>query len=41
MGECRRRSPELLVDIEGNLAPGWPPVDEIHWCGDYSPDTYS
>jgi hypothetical protein len=41
MGECRRRSPELLVDIENNLAPGWPPVDEIHWCGDYSPDNYS
>jgi hypothetical protein len=41
MGECRRRSPELLVDIEGNLSPAWPPVDEIHWCGDYSPDNYS
>jgi hypothetical protein len=41
MGECRRRSPELLVDEDGNHSPGWPPVDEIHWCGEYSPDNYS
>ena len=36
MGECRRRSPELLVDENGNQSPGWPPVDDGHWCGEYS-----
>jgi hypothetical protein len=41
MGECRRRSPELLVDEDGTCEPGWPPVDEIHWCGEYSPETLS
>lgn len=41
MGECRRRSPELLVDESGNETPAWPPVDDDHWCGEYSPDTLS
>ena len=41
MGECRRRSPELLVDIEGNLSPAWPPVDDGHWCGEYSTSVLS
>jgi hypothetical protein len=41
MGECRRRSPELLVDEGGNETPAWPPVDDDHWCGEYSPDTLS
>ena len=41
MGECRRRSPKLLVDIEGNASPAWPPVDKIQWCGEYQLDYYS
>jgi len=41
MGECRRRSPELLVDENGNQSPGWPPVDDGHWCGEYSTSVLS
>jgi len=41
MGECRRRPPELLVDENGNQSPGWPPVDDGHWCGEYSTSVLS
>jgi len=34
-GECRRRSPELLLDEEQRLARLWPPVDVLDWCGEY------
>jgi hypothetical protein len=37
-GECRRRSPELLLDQNHGIAPIWPPVDQEHWCGDWTPE---
>jgi hypothetical protein len=32
MGECRRHSP-----VFDNEKPRWPPTDDDHWCGDYTP----
>ena len=34
-GECRHRSPELLLDKGQRLVRLWPPVDNIDWCGEY------
>ncbi len=34
-GECRRRTPELLLDDEHGVARLWPPVDNLDWCGEY------
>jgi hypothetical protein len=33
-GECRRRSPELVLDDE-DRACAWPFVYRHHWCGEY------
>lgn len=33
-GECRRRSPELVLDDDVHAC-AWPPVDRHHWCGEY------
>lgn len=35
-GECRRQSPELLLDSEF-AGPIWPPIDEDQWCGEWTP----
>lgn len=40
-GECRRRAPELVLDEKGNESPGWPPVNQTHWCGEYLMDTHA
>ncbi len=39
-GECRRRSPKLVLD-DGLESAIWPPVDKIQWCGEYALDYYS
>jgi hypothetical protein len=39
-GECRRRSPKLVLDDDVHAC-AWPPVDKIQWCGEYQLDYYS
>ena len=39
-GECRRRSPKLVLEHEVHYC-AWPPVDKIQWCGEYQLDYYS
>jgi hypothetical protein len=30
--ECRRNSPQVLVDDEGEHVRAWPPVEPNDWC---------
>ena len=38
-GECRRRSPELVLD-DDVYACAWPPIDRSQWCGEYVMELY-